>query len=132
VAGCEVVHTGIDSAGISYTTHKLFCLYAVLCDTWSKTSVAPSQLTQFWQIPRHSALSRVLAMFLHDCPPVVKPASTPWRLVPKQTWRDSLPTDMLLSAVSVLVVALPSLEIPEGLANYPVYTRARAHTHTRI
>jgi len=38
----------------------------------------------------------------------VKPASTPWRLVHKKTWRDSLLTDTLLSAVSVLVVARPS------------------------
>ena len=37
-----------------------------------------------------------------------------------QTWRDSLPIDMLLSAVSVLVVAQPSSEVPEGLMNYPV------------
>jgi hypothetical protein len=29
----------------------------------------------------------------------VKPASTPWCLLPKETWRDSLSTDMLLSAV---------------------------------
>jgi hypothetical protein len=29
--------------------------------------------------------------------------------------------DMLLSAVSVLVVAQPSSEVPEGLMNYPVY-----------
>ena len=36
------------------------------------------------------------------------------------TWRDSLPTDMLLSAVSVLVVAQSSSEIPEGLMNNPV------------
>jgi hypothetical protein len=27
---------------------------------------------------------------------------------------------MLLSPVSVLVVVLPSLEVPEGLMNYPV------------
>jgi hypothetical protein len=39
----------------------------------------------------------------------------------KKTWRDSLPIDMLLSAVSVLVVAQSSLEIPEGLMNNPVY-----------
>jgi hypothetical protein len=39
----------------------------------------------------------------------------------KETWRDSLPIDVLLSAVSVLVVAQPSSEIPEGLMNYPVY-----------
>ena len=39
----------------------------------------------------------------------------------KKTWRDSLPIDMLLSAVSVLVVAQSSSEIPEGLMNIPVY-----------
>jgi hypothetical protein len=60
-------------------------------------------------------------MFHHDCPLAVKPASMLWRLLPKQTWRDSLPIDMLLSAVSVFVVGLLSLEIPEGLMNYPVY-----------
>ena len=38
----------------------------------------------------------------------------------KNTWRDSLPIDMLLSAVSVLVVAQSSAEIPEGLMNNPV------------
>jgi hypothetical protein len=45
----------------------------------------------------------------------VKPLSTPWHLVHKKTWRDSLPIDMLLSAVSVLVVVQLSLEVPEGL-----------------
>jgi hypothetical protein len=35
-------------------------------------------------------------MFRHVCPLAVKPASTTWRLLPKQTWRDSLLTDMLL------------------------------------
>ena len=40
----------------------------------------------------------------------------------KKTWRDSLPIDMLLSAVSVLVVEQSSSEIPEGLMNNPVYT----------
>ena len=38
----------------------------------------------------------------------------------KKTWRDSLPIDMLLSAVSVLVVAQSSSDIPEGLMNNPV------------
>ena len=38
----------------------------------------------------------------------------------KKTWRDSLPIDMLLSAVSVLVVAQSISEIPEGLMNNPV------------
>ena len=40
----------------------------------------------------------------------------------KKTWRDSLPIDMFLSAVSVLVVAQSSSEIPEGLMNNPVYS----------
>ena len=43
----------------------------------------------------------------------------------KKTWRDSVPIDMLLSAVSVLVVAQPSSEVPEGLMNYHVYYNAR-------
>ena len=61
------------------------------------------------------------AVFCHDCPLAVKPASTPRRLVDKKTWRDSLPIDMLLSTVSVLVVVQQSSEVPEGLMNYPVY-----------
>jgi len=43
---------------------------------------------------------------------------------------------MLLSAVSVLVVAQPSSEIPEGLMNYPVYlidsTTGMNHLKNRI
>ena len=42
-------------------------------------------------------------------------------LVQKKTWRNSLPTDILLSAMSVLVVAQSSSEIPEGLMNNPVF-----------
>ena len=61
------------------------------------------------------------AIFLHDYPLAVEPASTPRPLVQKKTWRDSLPIDMLLSAVSVLVVAQLSSEIAEGLMNNPVY-----------
>ena len=38
----------------------------------------------------------------------------------KKTWRDSLPINMLISAVSVLVVAQSSSEIPEGLMINPV------------
>jgi hypothetical protein len=73
---------------------------------------------------QNAFLFPVHAMFRHDCPPPpkqgVKPASTPRRLVQKKTWRDSLSIDMLLSAVSVLVVAQWSSEIPEGLMNNPV------------
>jgi len=52
----------------------------------------------------------------------VEPASTPRPLVQKKkTLRDSLPIDMLLSALSFLVVAQSSSEVPEGLMNNPVY-----------
>jgi hypothetical protein len=78
----------------------------------------------------------VHAMFRYDCPLAVKPASTPRRLVLKTTWRDSLPIDMLLSAVSVLVVAQPSSGILEGLMNYSVYlidiTMGMNHLKNRI
>jgi hypothetical protein len=59
-------------------------------------------------------------MFRRDDPLSGKPASTPRLLVQKKTWRDSVPIDMLLSAVPVLVAAQPSSKIPEGLMNYPV------------
>src|SRR5215469_7648191 len=61
---------------------------------------------------QNAFLFLVHAMFRHDCPLEVKPASTPRHLVHKKTWRDSLLFDMLLSAVSVLVVAQPSSEVP--------------------
>ena len=51
----------------------------------------------------------------------MEPGSTPRPLVQKKTWRDPLPIDMLLSAVSVLVVAQSCSEIPEGLMNNTVY-----------
>ena len=62
----------------------------------------------------------VNAIFLHDYPLAVEPGSTPGPLAQKKTWRDSLPIDMLLSAVSVLVVEQSTSEIPEGLMNNPV------------
>jgi len=61
----------------------------------------------------------VYAIFRHDYPLAVEPASTPRPLVQKKkTLRDSLPIDMLLS---FLVVAQSSSEVPEGLMNNPVY-----------
>jgi hypothetical protein len=39
--------TGRHCAGISCTTHELFCLWVVPCGTWSETSIAPSHLTHF-------------------------------------------------------------------------------------
>jgi hypothetical protein len=69
---------------------------------------------------QNAFLSTVHAMFRHDCPLAVKPASTPRRLLPRKTWKHSLPIDTLLSVVSVLVVALPSSQVPDGLMNHPV------------
>ena len=65
-------------------------------------------------------LFTVHAIFRHDYPLAVEPASTPRPLVQK-TSRDSLLIDMLLSAVSFLVVAQSSSEVPEGLMNNPVF-----------
>ena len=71
---------------------------------------------------QNAFLFTVSAIFLHDYPLAVEPGSTPRPLVQKKkTWRDSLPIYMLLSAVSVLVVAQSSSEIPEGLMKNPVY-----------
>jgi len=63
----------------------------------------------------------VHAIFRHDYPLSVEPASTPRPLVQKKTLRDSLPIDTLISAVSVFVVAQSSSEVPDGLMNNPVY-----------
>jgi hypothetical protein len=54
----------------------------------------------------NALLFPVHARFRHDCPLAVKRASSPRSL--KRKRRDPLPIDMLLSAVSVLVVAQPS------------------------
>ena len=70
---------------------------------------------------QNGILFTVNAIFLHDYPLAVEPGSTPRPLVQKKTWRDSPPIDMLLSAVSVLVVAESSSEIPEGLINNPAF-----------
>ena len=71
------------------------------------------------------------AIVRHDYPLAVEPGSTPRPLV-KKTWRDSIHIDMLLSAVSVLVVAQSSSEIPEGLMNNPVYeTEASSLFHQK-
>jgi hypothetical protein len=68
---------------------------------------------------QNAFLFPVHAMFRHDCPPsgkTCKYATT--RNTHTQTWKDSQPIDMLLSAVSVLVVVQPSMEILVGIMNY--------------
>ena len=77
---------------------------------------------------QNAFLFTVNAIFLHDYPLAVESGIAPRPLVQKKTWRDSLPIDMLLSAVSVLVIAQSSSEMPEGLMNNPVlYCVRRAH-----
>ena len=80
---------------------------------------------------QNAFLFTVNAIFRHDYPLEVEPVSTPRPLVPKKTWRDSLPINMLLSAVSVLVVAQSSSEIPEGLMNNRVYIYRRWFKYDR-
>jgi len=70
---------------------------------------------------QNAFLFTVNHIFLHDYPLAVEPGSTPRPLIQKTTWRDSLPIDMFLSVMSVLVVAQSSSEIPEGLMNNSVY-----------
>ena len=105
--------TGSHSAGISCTTHELFLSvggsvrYMVqnLRCTVTIDSVLANSKT-------HTAfLFNVHAIFRHDYPLVVEPASTPRILVP---------IDMHLSALSFLVVTQSSSEVPEGLMNNPV------------
>ena len=77
---------------------------------------------------QNAFLFTVNAIFRHDYPLAVEPASTPRPLIinkkrerERERERDSLSIDMLLSAGSFLVVAQSSSEIPEGLMNNPVY-----------
>jgi hypothetical protein len=69
---------------------------------------------------QNASLFPVHAMFRHDFPLAVKPASRTRRIVHKKNWRDSLSIDMLLFAFFLLVVAQPTSEVPEGFMNYPV------------
>ena len=100
-----------------------------LCCTVTIDSVLANSKTQ------NAFLFTVHAIFRHVYPLAVEPASTPKPLVQKKTLRDSLPIDMLLSAVSVLVVAQSSSEILEGLMNNPVYksiTQLTKHILLRV
>ena len=78
-----------------YTIRNLRCTVTI-------DSVLANSKTQ------NALLFTVNVIFLHGYPLAVEPGSTPRSLVQKKTWRNSLPIDMLLSAVSVLVVAQSS------------------------
>ena len=96
---------------VLYVVGSVWYMVRNLPCTVTIDSVLANSKTNAFLFPVHT-------MFHHDCPLAVKPASTPRRLVQKKkTWRDSLPVDILISAVSVLVIAQPSSEVPEGLTN---------------
>jgi hypothetical protein len=86
------VNRGRDTASFCPTLQVLH-----MCTLGDATDV------KFWQIPRHRPLTYSLSTpcFVTTAPLAVKPASTPRRLIQKNTWRDSVSIDMLLSAVSV-------------------------------
>ena len=85
-----------------------------VCDKVTIDAVLANSKTQ------NALLFIVHAIFRHDYPLAVETASTPRPLVQNKTLRDSLPIDMLLSAMSFLVVAQSSSEVLEGLMNNPV------------
>jgi len=93
---------------VRYMVRNLLCTVTI-------DSVLANSKTQ------NAFLFAVHAIFRHDYPLAVEPASTPRPLVQNKTLRDSVPIDMLLSAVHVLVVAQSSSEVPEGLMNNPVF-----------
>jgi hypothetical protein len=84
------------------------------CTIKTDSVLANSKTQNVFLFPVH-------ALFHHDCPPAVKPPSTPWCLWHKKNLRDSLPTDMLPFSVTIPAPIPQRSEIPEGLMNYPVY-----------
>jgi hypothetical protein len=71
-------------------------------------------------------------MIRHHCHLAVKPASTPWRLLSKQTCRDSLPIDMLVTAVCLCCCAV-KFGNPEGTYELPcICMRKHAIEITRL
>jgi hypothetical protein len=94
----------VDGGSVWYLVRNLHCIFTI-------DSVLKNSKTQ----------NPVRAMIRHDCSLAVKPANTLWSILPKQSWRNSLRIQMLLSAVSLLIPGLPSSEVLKGLMNYPVY-----------
>jgi hypothetical protein len=112
VVSSDVVRGDMRSRIVLSVCGSVWCLvWNPRCTVTIDSILANSKTQNAFLLPVH-------AMFRPDCPLAVKPAR---RLIKK--WRDSLPIYMLLSAVSVLVVAQPSSEFPVGLMNYPVPLR---------
>ena len=107
----------------SMSTEEETLQFAVLPHRCSICPPFVTRQTSILQIPKYRTLSYSLSTpcFVTTAPLAVKPASTPRRLAHTKTWRDSVLIDVLLSAVSVLVVEKPSLKFSEGLMNYPLF-----------
>jgi hypothetical protein len=72
---------------------------------------------------QNAFLFPVHAMFCHNCPVAVKPASTPRYLEYKKNLRDSLPLDMLPFGMTIAATVPQSSEKPEGLMKYHVLNK---------
>lgn len=130
---------------VHLTAHRQLLCWNFLYHTWIVFSVGSSVWYFIWNLhctiikdsvlvkskTQNAFLPPVLVMFHPDCPLVVKPAYTLWCLI-KKLERDSLLSDMLPFAVSVLGVVLPSSEILEGLMNYPAYSAPNINRKLKI
>jgi hypothetical protein len=110
---------GIRKRSVSWNLPKLrfrttYVVRNLRCTVTIDSVLANSKTQNPFLFPFH-------AMFRHDCPLAVKPASTPWRLVHKKAWRDSLPIDMLPLGVTIPATVPQRSGIPEGLKNFPIY-----------
>ena len=132
---CSTVSADGPGWPVRFAAHRQPLCWNFMYHSWIVLSVGGSVWYMIWNLrctitvdsflanskTQNAFLFTMNVIFHHDYPLAVEPASTRRPLVQKKTWRDSLPIDMLLSAVSVLVVAQSSSEIPEGLTNNPVY-----------
>ena len=115
-------HTGSHSAGIHVPfTNSL----SVGGSVWYMIRNLRCTVTIGLSFGKFQDTERFLIHCERHFPSRLPPSGGTWKyakaLVQKKTWRDSVPIDMLLSAVSVFVVAQSSSEIPEGLVNNPVF-----------
>jgi hypothetical protein len=142
--GCTCSTLLLDGPGqpAHFTALKQPHCWNFLYHSWTVLSISGSLWYLVWNLhctitvlanskTQKAFLPPVLAMFHHNCIVAVKPASTPWCLLSKKIWKDSLPTD-ILSFVSVLIVVLLSSEIPETLMNYPVDVTHISTSHMQV
>ena len=122
----------------SFRSAQATTLLEFMYHSWIVLSVGGSVWYMIWNLRCTVTIDSVLAnskteRFLIHCERHfslrLPPSGGIWKYAKapstKKTLRDSLSIDMLLSAMSVLVVAQSSSEIPEGLMNNPVFVCIR-------